>query len=111
MHDLQISEDESLQEISFTDEKIGLIDYVDTVYLGFYLDLEKQYGIFISEIFVIVFFEFDTGAPWFETTGSRNNLASSVVTSFRNNEVSLVAWYYDRENDVLIVIDNLDYIH
>ena len=88
-----------------------MIDYVNTVYLAFYLDLDKQYGVFISDIFIIVFFEFDTGAPWFETTGSRNNLASSVVSTFRNNGVTLVAWYFDRDNDVLTVIDNLDYIY
>ena len=66
---------------------------------------------FVSDVNIVVFFEFDTGAPWFETTGSRNNLASSVITSFRNNGVTIVAQYFDRDNDVLILIDNLDFIY
>ena len=38
--------------------------YIDTEFVGFYLNQTAQYGMLLTEEKILVYFEFDTEAPW-----------------------------------------------
>ena len=91
--------------------KVGLIKYVNLDFEAFYLDKAARYGIFMTSRFVIIYFEFDTDAPWDETTGSSNDLNSVIEDAFRLNGVKLISWYFDYQDASFLVIDHLGYVY
>ena len=53
----------------------GQLAYEDTKIVAFYLDQERNYGMFLNSGNIIVYFEYGSSPHWIQRTGTNNKKA------------------------------------